>query len=142
LRGRIASTKFGRILAIVFGIFVPAAETVRRWDTWREYPPSLFDDYVMGAFVPGSVWCLKRNSHSGRLVLAAAWGYTCGLRYASFFGHLERYLHNDTDPPPISSGAVFAIKGVGLLLAIAAQIATLASRTDAESIPPSARQQV
>jgi hypothetical protein len=129
-----AGMRFSRTLAIAFGIFVPLAETVRRWHTWREYPPSLFDDYIMGAFLLGSVWCLNRNIHRGRLLLAAAWGYTCGLGYASFFGHLARYLHGEADPAPIPSGAVLAIKGFGLLLAIAALIATLAPRTDAERI--------
>lgn len=40
---------FSRYLAIVIGIVTPLAETIRRWSTWREDPPSLFDDYILGA---------------------------------------------------------------------------------------------
>jgi hypothetical protein len=137
-RGRIKGMRFSRSLAIAFGILVPIAETVRRWHTWREYPPAIFDDYIMCAFLLGSVLCLDRNVNRGRLVLAAAWGYTCGLGYASFFGHLKQYLHGEADPAPIPSGAVLAIKGIGFLLAIAALIATLAAKTDAERNSPSA----
>jgi len=30
--------RFSRILAVVLGILVPIAETVRRWSTWQEAP--------------------------------------------------------------------------------------------------------
>jgi hypothetical protein len=37
-----------RYLAFVIGILTPLAETIRRWSTWRNYPPALFDDYILG----------------------------------------------------------------------------------------------
>lgn len=39
--------RFSRYLAIVLGICTPLAETIRRWSTWRNAPPSLFDDYIL-----------------------------------------------------------------------------------------------
>src|SRR4051794_28824356 len=35
--------RFSRALAIAFGLLAPLAETVRRWHTWREYPPAIAD---------------------------------------------------------------------------------------------------
>ena len=43
--------QFSRRLAIVIGILAPVGETIRRWSTWKQDPPSLFDDYILGAFL-------------------------------------------------------------------------------------------
>jgi hypothetical protein len=42
--------QFSRNLAIIGGILAPLLETVRRWHTWQESPPNLFDDYIMVLF--------------------------------------------------------------------------------------------
>jgi hypothetical protein len=120
--------KFSRTLAIVFGILAPLGETVRRWRTWMEYPPAFFDDYIMGMFLLAGAWLVARNFNAGQKLLAAAWGFTCGLGYYSFFEQLRRYQLGETDPGPVPSGMIVAIKGAGLLLAIAALIATLRAR--------------
>lgn len=119
---------FSRLLAVILGLLAPLAETVRRWHTWREYPPALFDDYVMGAFLLAGAWLVSRNFASGQRFLAAAWGFTCGLGYYSFFGQLRRYGLGEVDPAPISSGAVLAIKGIGVVLAVIALVATLLAK--------------
>ena len=117
--------KFSRALAIIFGVLAPIGETVRRWGTWREFPPGLFDDYIMGAFLLTGAWLVGRRFDAGQRVLAAAWGFTCGLGYYSFFEQLRRFRLGEIDPAPISSGAVLTIKGVGVLLAIVALVLTL-----------------
>jgi hypothetical protein len=117
--------KFSLILAIIFGFLAPLADTVRRWNSWRDFPPALFDDYFMGALLLSGAWLAARNFYSGQRLLAAAWGFTCGLGYYSFFDQLRRYQMGEIDPAPISSVWVLAIKGVGVLLAIAALLATL-----------------
>lgn len=119
---------FSRMLAVIFGFLAPLAETVRRWHTWREYPPALFDDYVMGALLIAGAWSVSRRYGSGQRLLAAAWGFTCGLGYYSFFEQLRRYGLGEIDPAPIPSGAMLAIKGVGLLLAIVALAATVSAK--------------
>ena len=120
--------RFSRALAIIFGILAPLSETVRRWHTWREYPPAFFDDYIMGAFLLAGAWLVARNFAAGQKLLAAAWGFTCGLGYYSFFEQLRLHLLGAIDPGPLSSGAMVAIKGAGFSLAVATLIATLAAK--------------
>ena len=124
--------RFSRTLAIVFGFLAPIADTVRRWNTWRDFPPALFDDYLMGALLLAGAWLAARNFYQGQRLLAAAWGFTCGMGYYSFFEQLRRHQLGEIDPAPISSGSVLAIKGVGVLLAIAALLATLKAKRPME----------
>jgi hypothetical protein len=109
-----------RYLAIVLGIITPLAETIRRWSTWRENPPALFDDYILGAFLLYGAWRVGKDARSGQRFLAAGWAFMCGMAYGSFFDQLHRYRLGISDPAPISSGWVALIKGVGLALGIIA----------------------
>ena len=111
--------KFSRGLAIAGGILVPLLETIRRWSTWRESPASFFDDYVVGALLLYGAWRVGRDARSGQKYLAAAWGFSCGLGYASFFGQLESLRLGESDPAPVPSECVALIKGVLWGLAIA-----------------------
>ncbi len=115
------------------------AETVRRWGTWREYPPALFDDYIMGAFLLAGAWLVGRRFSAGQRLLGAAWGFTCGLGYYSFFEQLRRYRLGEIDPAPIPPGVMLVIKGVGVLLAIVALVATLLATRPEESVGSDAR---
>jgi hypothetical protein len=120
--------RFSRVLALAFGVLAPVGETVRRWHTWQEFPPALVDDYLMGAFLLGGAWLVGRDFRRGQPVLAAAWGFTCGLAYGSFFGQWRKFQLGEPDPAPVPSLWVLVIKGVGFALAIAALIATLRAR--------------
>jgi hypothetical protein len=124
--------KFSRTLAILLGLLAPLAETIRRWNSWRDFPPGLFDDYIMGALLLAGAWLTGRNFRAGRRLLAAAWGFTCGLGYYSFFEQLRRYRLGEVDPAPIPAEWVLAIKGVGVLLAIAALLVTLTAKGPTE----------
>jgi hypothetical protein len=112
--------KFSRWLAIVGGILVPLAETIRRWSTWQQSPANLFDDYILGAFLLYGAWRTGQDLRSGQRYLAAAWAFACGLGYLSFFGQLKNLRLHEADPAPISSEWVAIIKGVALALAIVA----------------------
>jgi len=79
-----------RYLALVLGVLTPLAETIRRWSTWREDPPSFFDDYILGAFLLFGAWRVGKDAKSGRPFLAAAWAFMCGMAYGSFFGQAAR----------------------------------------------------
>ncbi len=114
-----------RYLAIVVGIVTPLAETFRRWSTWRENPPALFDDYILGAFLLYGAWRVGKDIRSGQRFLAAAWAFMCGMAYYSFFEQVQRYRIGLSDPAPISSGWVVLIKGIGFGLAIMALLLTL-----------------
>jgi hypothetical protein len=116
---------FSRYLAIVLGVLIPLAETIRRWSTWRADPPSLFDDYLIGAFLLYGAWRVGRDARSGQRFLAAAWAFMCGMAYLSFFGQLQHIRMGELDPAPIPSEWVAAIKGMGLLLGVIALAVTL-----------------
>jgi hypothetical protein len=120
--------RFSRTLAVVLAILVPIAETVRRWNTWRDAPLALFDDYILAALLLYGVWLVNRDFYRGKCFLAAAWGIGCGVGYGSFFGQLERVRSGEPDPAPIPSVWVAVIKGVLFALAIVALIATLRAR--------------
>ena len=116
---------FSRYLAIAFGILAPLGETIRRWSTWRENPPALFDDYILGAFLLYGAWRVSRDARSGQRFLAASWAFMCGMAYGSFFEQLHRYQLGISDPAPISSGWIVLIKGVGFGLGIIALVCSL-----------------
>lgn len=117
--------QFSRWLAIVGGILAPLLETMRRWSTWRESPANLFDDYLLGAFLLYGAWRTGKNLREGQRVLAAAWGFACGLGYYSFFGQWQSLRSGQPDPAPISSEWVLLIKGIAVLLAVVALVVSL-----------------
>ncbi|HVI72865.1 MAG TPA: hypothetical protein VM656_15430 [Pyrinomonadaceae bacterium] len=122
--------QFSRRLAIVLGILTPIAETVRRWSTWQKDPASLFDDYILGAFLLYGAWRVGKSVYSGQRFLAAAWAFTCGMAYLSFFGHMARLRAGEVDPAPIASKWVLMIKGVGLGLSVLALVVSLRRISD------------
>ena len=123
---------FSRYLAIVLGILTPLAETIRRWSTWHQDPPSLFDDYILGAFLLYGAWRVGKDARSGQRYLAAAWAFTCGMAPNSFFGQLNQISLGAHDPAPIPSTWVAVIKGVGLALGVVALVVSLKRLPESE----------
>lgn len=68
---------------------------------------------------------VHKDVHSGQRFLAAAWAFTCGMAYLSFFGQLHRLHLGEVDPAPIASEWVAVIKGIGLALAVLGLVASL-----------------
>ncbi len=112
-----------RRLAVFVGAFCIVGETVRRWSTWREWPPSFFDDYVIGAFLFYGAWRSARDEREGQPFLAAAWGFASAFGYASFFGHL-RHFHS-SDPAPIPHEALTVVIGAGFVICLVCLVASL-----------------
>ena len=114
------SLAFPRGLAVFYGLFLPIGETVRRWHQLKDFSmwPAWLDDILIGAFLLYAVWQFNKDHVSGQRWLAAAWGCACGMGYFSFFGQLARI--GEVDPGPMSTHSMLLMKGVGLLLAIAA----------------------
>jgi len=116
---------FSRRLAIVFGILAPVVETIRRWHQLNQLSvwPFWLDDFLMGGLLLYGAWRTGKDARNGRRFLAAAWGFTCGMGYASFFNQLT--ILDQPDPAPIPSVWVAVIKGIGVALSIAALVASL-----------------
>jgi hypothetical protein len=128
-----------RALAVVLGIFVLIAETVRRWDTWRESPLTLIEDYVLAALVLYGAWLVGRDFRRGQCFLAAAWGVVCGVGYCSVVGQIDRIQTGEPDPAPIPSTWVLAIKVALLALGVVALIATLRASEGSEVVDAAER---
>jgi hypothetical protein len=113
---------------VVFGLFLPVAETVRRRSTWQDFPLTLIEDYVLGALFLYAAWLPGRDFRRGQCLLAAVWGLGCGVGYGSFLGQLHRLRLGEPDPAPIPSLWVAVIKGVLLALGIVALVMTVLAR--------------
>jgi hypothetical protein len=120
--------QFSRRIAIVAGFVLPVVETVRRWHQLGDLRvwPFWLDDWAIGGLLLYGAWSTRRDIARGRPVLAAAWGFACGVGYASFFSQLATV--DRPDPSGVSSVTVVTIKGVMLAVAIIALVVTLAWR--------------
>jgi uncharacterized membrane protein YdcZ (DUF606 family) len=116
-------------MALVMGIFLPLAETVRRSNQLLDPTKFLnwFDDYILGAILLTAV-CLvnKKNTHANS-VLTAAWGFLAGALFLSFLGQFEYYSTRTGDPGILPTTLVTVAKGlilgyllIGLYLSIKA----------------------
>ena len=117
--------RFSRYLALFIGIVTPVLETIRRWSTWHENPPALFDDYVLAGFLLFGAWRVGKDAVNGQRFLAAAWGVALGMVFLSFFGQLASLRAGQADPAPVSSEWVAVVKGAGLVIVVLGLISSL-----------------
>ncbi len=127
--------RFSWTMAVVIGGLLPVAETVRRWNTWRQDPMAMFDDYLLGAILLLSAWYAARAPHKRQLVLTAVWGFMCGIGFLGLLGQFRRLHVGEPDPAPISSEWVAVLKGLGLALAVVALLATINAKRGAVGSP-------
>lgn len=125
---------FGRNVALVGGLVLPALETWRRWHqlTDPRIWPFWLDDWLIGALLLYGVWRTRDGTTGGRPVLAAAWGFACAMGYASFFSELA---DDASDPSGLARADVLYFKGAMLLTATLALVATLRVRPWQERLP-------
>jgi hypothetical protein len=110
----VTALKISRTIALLVGVALPIIETWRRWDRMADWP-SWLDDYI-GAVLLLYAWQAGRHeSTRSRPYLLAAWGYTFGMAYMSFFGQLRSATITDPSGMPIA--AVIGFKGFGMALA-------------------------
>jgi hypothetical protein len=116
-------------MAIVMGMFLPLAETVRRlnqlFDLTRFF--NWFDDYVLGAVLLISAYMVRKKSSHSNSLLIAAWGFVAGALFLSFLGQFEYYVAGSRDPGILPTNLVTIAKGlilgyliIGLYLSIKA----------------------
>jgi hypothetical protein len=129
---KVLTILFSRNLAFVLGFITPVLETVRRWSTWRDDPPALFDDYILGGLLLYGAWRVTRDARTGQRFLAAGFAFMCGMAYYSFFAQLHNARMGVPDPAPISSTWVAVIKGVGLALGVLGLVLSLRRLPDNE----------
>lgn len=106
--------RISRIAALVAGIALPCIETWRRWGDLSDWAWWL-DDCIAAALLLYAWYAGREQAGRSRPYLMAAWGYTLGIAYMSFFGHLNSPAV--TDPSGVSVTWVLAFKGFGLGLA-------------------------
>ena len=116
---------FSRRLALIFGLLLPLAETVRRWHQIGTGMHLLFwlDDVLLGAMLLFAVWRTRKNVAVGQRFLSAAWGCAVGMGYFSFFGKLLDPAR--VEPGPVPAAWVQVVIGTGLLLSVLALIGSL-----------------
>jgi hypothetical protein len=107
--------KISRTIALVVGIVLPCIETWRRWRILSEWP-SWLDDYIAAALLLYAWHAGRDDVTRSRPYLMAAWGYTFGVAYVSFFGQLK--YGAGSDPSGMPTAVVVAFKGVGLVLSL------------------------
>jgi len=116
-------------LAIGFGLFLAIAEVMRNWGNWQPWPFWIVDFIAAGSLVWGGLRTLYQGSSR---LLSAAWGFTVGIFWMSFFSHTEA-LNTGTEQTyasgTLSEGMLTLIIGAMLLAAIAGLFMSLTRRT-------------
>ena len=122
---------FSRALAVFVGVITLIAEIARRRHQLLDPAalPLWIDDVLLAGFLLYGAWRVAADQQTGRPVLAAAWGFMCGLTYYSFFGQLQRLA--EPDPSGLAPVWVVAVKGVGLALGIIGLVTALKGRVRA-----------
>lgn len=103
-------------MALIVGVALPCIETWRRWNVLRDWP-AWFDDYLAAGLLLYA-WYTGRHASAStsRPYLMAAWGYTLGLAYVSFFGQWKAGFAA-ADPSGLPVAGVLAFKASGLAIA-------------------------
>ena len=103
------------------GIFLPLAETVRRFRQLSDFDQffAWFDDYILGGILLLAAWMLKNDKPNAISYMIAAWGIGVGALFLSFMGQFQ-YIQSNTDDPGgfFSVWTVFIAKGLILLFMI------------------------
>src|SRR5688572_5588532 len=125
--------QLSRRLALAAGIVLPVLTTARRWRELGD--PVLWlvwlDDWAIAGFLIYGAWRAGRDPVEGRKVLAGAWGFACGLGYASFAFSVVTITA--AEPSGLSRGAIVTVKGLLLLLGIAGLAGALRTQPPARS---------
>jgi hypothetical protein len=125
-RSGASSLAISRRLAIAFGVLTPLAETARRWGSWWDYPAAFVDDFLIGGFLLAGAWATRgRRPAPGLALLAAAWGFACGMAYSSAAAHWFAMRTGVQDPAPIPTQWVFGIKLLGGCIFVVALVLTV-----------------
>src|SRR4030095_14763436 len=107
--------KVSYIMAIIMGVLLPLAETIRRFKQLTDLSHFMFwfDDYILGGLLLISAWMVKTVKPNSISYLIAAWGIGTGALFLSFLSQLDYLQSNADDPGGIfSAWFVFIVKGL------------------------------
>ena len=126
-----SSLSFSQALAVFTGIITLSAEVVRRRQQLLDAAavPLWMDDALLAVFLLYGAWRIRSHPAAGRAVLAAAWGFMCGLNYYGLFDQLLRPAASD--PSSLVPVWVTAVKGAGLALGIVGMVTAMMGKPDA-----------
>src|SRR6187399_2816747 len=98
--------KASYIMALIMGIFLPLAETIRRFNQLTDLSHFMFwfDDYILGGLLLIAAWMVKAGKPNAISYMIAAWGIGTGALFLSFLGELD-YLQSNSDDP----GGIFSV---------------------------------
>ncbi len=101
-------------MAIVMGIFLPLAETLRRSNQLLDPARFLnwFDDYLLGSALLLAVYWVKQQKPHAIGWLIGAWGIGVGALFLSFIGQIEYFYEPGGDPGIFSTTLVLVVKGL------------------------------
>ena len=118
-------TRNSAFLALGFGAFLANAEIVRNRGNWQAWPFWIVDFIAAGALVWGGLRTLSRGSPR---LLSAAWGFTAGIFWMSFFSYTQALSQGAADiyaSAPVPESMLTLIIGGMLLAAIAGLMMSL-----------------
>ena len=112
-----------RALAVALAVSLMVGELWRSWGTDRHL---LFvvDDMIIGVLLLIGAWAMKRDTVRRRALFCAAWGFSAGMLYPSFFGKL-------VDPAEVDAGnwsmsVLTALVGLALVTSVVGMVASIA----------------
>ena len=106
-------------LAFAMGLFLPIAETVRRFHQLTDLTAffSWFDDYILGGILLVSAWMVHKQRHNAVSYLIGAWGIGTGALFLSFLGQLHFAREESQDPGGVFS-VMFVLIAKGIILGV------------------------
>lgn len=100
-------------MALIVGLILPCVETWRRWPIYPAWP-SWLDDSIAAALLLYAWHIGRKDPSRSRPYLMAAWAYTFGIAYMSFFGQIKSL--SAADPSGMPMEVVIGFKGFGLAI--------------------------
>ena len=122
-------TRNSGMLALGFGAFLAIAEIIRNWGDWQAWPFWIVDFIAAGALIWGGLRTLSQGSSR---LLSAAWGFTVGIFWMSFFSHTQALSEGTAQTyasGAVSEGVLTLIIGAMLVAAIAGLVMSLSRRS-------------